>query len=307
MSVATQRQGGSTDQASYNSCANPIQHRPRNYVSYPGSSYILPSDEDEQARLALQHRVLVRALGDRLVVAPITLKPGDHVLDCGTGSGIWLLDLASKVSPDVQLQGIDIEPRLFPTTRPENMQLQVGTATKLPEEWSNKFSLINQRLLIAALKSIEWPVVLKEIHRCLAEGGWVQLLEAKRWGAEGPHSVKHRQLLELLFSSRQLLIDCSVQLPKMLGEAAFQNVHVEEYRLPAGKWAGQEGIDVRDNFINVFRGMKTPILNAGGLGYVNSEEEYDQWMDDMAQEWDETEGTTVDICVCYAQKVPVEA
>ncbi|TFK48526.1 S-adenosyl-L-methionine-dependent methyltransferase [Heliocybe sulcata] len=306
MSVATQKQDHSA-QSSFHARSGPIQHRERNYQQYPGSSYILPSDEEEQARyvyqrsLELQHRVLVRALGDRLVVAPVNLKSSDHVLDCGTGSGIWALNLAKEM-PDVRIQGIDIEPRLFPSDKPDNTQFAVATATSLPKDWENEFSLVNQRLLIAALKSSEWPVVLGEIHRCLAPGGWVQLLEAKRWGADGPHSVRHRQLLEQLFSSRQLLIDCSVQLPKMLGEASYEDVHVEEYKLPAGKWAGQEGIDVRNNFINVFRGMKTPILKAGGLGYVSSEEEYDQWMDDMAKEWDDREGTTVDVCVCYARK-----
>ncbi|KZT21552.1 S-adenosyl-L-methionine-dependent methyltransferase [Neolentinus lepideus HHB14362 ss-1] len=301
MSVATQRQEPATTEG-FNAHSAPIQHRERNYQQYPGSSYILPSDEEEQARLELQHRVLIRALGNRLVLAPTTVKSGDHVLDCGTGSGIWALDLAKEVPSDVHIQGIDIETRLFPTTKPDNAEFAAATATNLPEGWANKFALVNQRLLIAALKSSEWPVVLGEIHRSLAPGGWVQLLEAKRWGAEGPHSVKHRALLELLFSSRQLLIDCSVQLPKMLEETGYKNVRVEEYKLPAGRWAGQEGIDVRDNFISVFRGMKTPILKAGGLGYVNSEEEYDQWMDDMAKEWDDMEGTTVDICVCYAQK-----
>lgn len=285
----------------------PIQHRARTYQAFPGAQYILPCDEEEQARLELQHRVLQRAIGGRLVIPPLTLQPGDHVLDCGTGSGIWLLDLASQESPDIVFRGIDIESRLFPVVKPPNVTFSVGTTTQLPAEWDNQFKLVNQRLLIAALTSSEWPRVLKEVRRTLVSGGWVQLLEAKRWGAEdGQWSAKHRKLLNELFAAKRLVIDCSVQLPHFLKEAGFGNVHVEEYRIPAGSWAGTVGIETRDNFIGVFRGMKTPILNAGGFGYVTTEDEYDQWMTNMAEEWDTMEGTTVDICVCFAQKMSQE-
>ncbi|TFK55516.1 S-adenosyl-L-methionine-dependent methyltransferase [Heliocybe sulcata] len=282
--------------------STPIQHHSRSYQTYPGAQYILPSDEDERARLELQHRVLQRAIGPRLVIPTLSLQPGDQVLDCGTGSGVWLMDLSKQVTSDVSLFGIDIEPRLFPMSTAQ-IVFSVGSATELPAHWSNKFRLVNQRLLIAALSVKEWPRVLQEIHRTLVPGGWVQLLEAKRWGAEnGDLSTKHRQMLEKLFASRNLLIDCSVQLPRLLDDAGFKNIHVEERKLPAGSWAGPEGEETRDNFIGVFRGMKTPVLNAGGLGYVQSEQEYDEWMNGLAREWDAIEGTTVDICICYAQK-----
>ncbi|KZT18373.1 S-adenosyl-L-methionine-dependent methyltransferase [Neolentinus lepideus HHB14362 ss-1] len=296
-------QNASEGSITSDSHSSPIQHRPRNYQKFPGAQYILPSDEEEKARLELQHRVLQRAISSRLIIPPLSLQSGDKVLDCGTGSGIWLTDLSKQVPSDVSLFGIDIEPRLFPTSELANMQFSVGTTTQLPTDWSNTFRLVNQRLLIAALSANEWPTVLSEIKRVLIPGGWVQLLEAKRWGTEkGELSVKHRKLLEELFASRNLLIDCSVQLPHLLKEAGFENVHVEEYKLPAGSWAGKDGEETRDNFINVFRGMKTPILNAGGFGYVDSEEGYEEWMKDMSKEWDVMEDTTVDICVFYAQK-----
>ena len=42
---------------------------------------------EERYRLHLQHRLLKRAFENRLILAPIALKDGDAVLECGTGSG----------------------------------------------------------------------------------------------------------------------------------------------------------------------------------------------------------------------------
>lgn len=72
--------------------------------------------------------------------------------------------------------------------------------------------------------------------------------------------------------------------------------------MPLGKWAGQKGIDARDNFMGVFRGMKTPILKSGGLGFVKSEAELDKLLDDLENEWDGTEGAEISFYIVTAQK-----
>ncbi|KAH9841078.1 uncharacterized protein C8Q71DRAFT_743255 [Rhodofomes roseus] len=50
---------------------------------------------------------------------------------------------------------------------------------------TGRFKLVHQRLLIAALRSWEWTVALREIFRVLQPGGWVQLGEVGPWKA-GP-------------------------------------------------------------------------------------------------------------------------
>ncbi|EPQ59060.1 S-adenosyl-L-methionine-dependent methyltransferase [Gloeophyllum trabeum ATCC 11539] len=285
-----------------------IEHKPRAFHSFPGAQYILPSDDEERSRLELQHRVICRALGNRLFIVPLSIKKGDKILDCGTGSGIWLLDIAKAVPPEVGLQGIDIESRLFPSSKPENVNFSVETALRLPDGWQDAFTFVHQRLLIAGLQAKEWPQVLREIHRVLAPGGWVQLLEAKEeQGADNkPVTMRQRALNKALFSARGLLLDCATHMPDLLWEAGFESVEVRELHLPVGAWAGDEGIETRESFLNVFRGMKTPVLKAGGLGFISSEEEFDSMMDGLAREWDETEGSTINLCVFCAQKPPSE-
>ncbi|KAF9012745.1 hypothetical protein BDQ17DRAFT_1321692 [Cyathus striatus] len=148
----------------------------RIYHSYPGATYALPADEEERLRLTNQHEFLKRTFGGRILLAPVTLKDSDDVLDACTGTGIWLLELAKGVPEGVQLEGFDIEPRLFPAeeSRPENVKFSVHSIFG-----------VHQRLLVMGLRREEWPLALKELHRVTKPGGWVELCEFAKWGG-GP-------------------------------------------------------------------------------------------------------------------------
>lgn len=218
-------------------------------------------------------------------------------------AGVWLLDLAKDFPETVSFLGVDIEPRLFPkaTNFGANMQFVKGSVLALPSEWSSTFALINQRLLIAALKRAEWNVGLRELYRVLAPGGWLQLLEAGSWTA-GPAGRTHKALFSAVADARGLFPECSAHFPGMLSEIGFVNVQVTDRAGPLGKWAGVHGEEGRENLTGVWRGMKTPILHMGGFGLVDSETEFDQLMDDIEAEYDETPGSEVHWVFTCAQK-----
>lgn len=200
---------------------------------------------------------------------------------------IWLLEVSKIVENTVSLQGTDIEARLFPPQPPSNISLSVGSVLDMPSAWTNTFDLVHQRLLIAALRRSEWPIALSQIFRILKPGGWVQLAEVGKMHLQGPKTLQHESLLSKLFAHRDMLRDCASHLPVMLIEAGFSDVRVETRLILLGKRGGKDGEDARDNFMGVYRGMKTPILKAGGLGFFGSEVEFDNFMDEMEDEWDE--------------------
>ncbi|KAH7922198.1 S-adenosyl-L-methionine-dependent methyltransferase [Leucogyrophana mollusca] len=275
----------------------------RYYQSFPGAQYVLPSDPKEGQRfdaLLLQHHVLKRAFQDKLVFAPIVLSPGDSVLDSGTGSAIWLLDIQQELPMEVNLYGIDIESRLFPPHQSaERLQLSIASASDLPAEWTHKFALVNQRLLVAALQVEQWTVVLKELYRVLTPGGWVQLGEiGTQHSKAGPMTERHRQLVKALFAKRNLLWDCAARLPSMLEHAGFTDIHVEEQSIPIGKHSGQAGVDALTNFAGVYRGLKVPLVKAG----ITSSAEYDELVDLMETEWNEVPTSATAFCAFYARK-----
>ncbi|KAJ7499585.1 S-adenosyl-L-methionine-dependent methyltransferase [Mycena latifolia] len=276
----------------YGNSTSPIEHIARDYQAYPGAQYALPTDKVEQDRLTLQHRTLKKLFGNRILLAPVELKENDNVLETGTGPGLWILDLAGSIDPSVSMVGVDIESRLFPKPHPKNLEFRVESVTNLPTDWTDTFSLVHQRLLIVALQIPQWRAALSEIYRVLRPGGWVQLGECAGW-IDGEYPKKpcmetFTAMFLCLTQSRNMDMDCAQNIPKMLEEAGFVDIHCETRMQKLGKWAGELGIANGINHASFLRGIKTPILNAGGYGYVTSEDEYDALLEGVEREWDET-------------------
>ncbi|KAJ7699653.1 S-adenosyl-L-methionine-dependent methyltransferase [Mycena rosella] len=286
--------------------ACPIEHAPRNYQTYPGAQYMLPSDRTEEERLILQHQALKKLFENRILLAPVNLKGDDKVLDIGTGAGLWILDLARSVDPAVSMVGVDIESHLFPTSHPQNLEFRIESVTDLPRKWSDTFSLVHQRLLLLALQKLQWHEAVREIYRVLRPGGWVQLDESTPFIAgeylSQPCMEKLCAMFRSLVNSRKLYVDCAGDLPTMLEAAGFVDIWRESRRVNLGKWAGELGVANRINYAGVFRGIKTPVLNAGGYGHVTSGEEYDALLDGVEREWDENPGTHQEFIVIWARK-----
>ncbi|KAH9934276.1 uncharacterized protein B0H18DRAFT_870049 [Fomitopsis serialis] len=304
------QQDALTLQNTTGTAAAPIQHKERRYQSYPGSNYVLPSDDAERhrrsRRLALQHKLLTQVLESRLILPDVTISPEDHILDSGTGSGTWLLDVMNVVPGTTVLHGLDIEPGLFPqednaVVSRGNVQFHVGSITALPGDWNNKFKLINQRLLIGALRKAEWERALSEMFRVVVPGGWVQFGEIVGYKA-GPDTARFSALAKAVGVAKDLLADCAARLPDMLRQAGFSQVSVEEKQIPMGSRGGQLAVDARNNWIASFRGMKTPILKAGGFGYVSSEADFDAMVDRMEKEMQDSADAEMKYTVVYAQK-----
>ena len=80
----------------------------RRYHRYAEGKYALPNDEKEQDRLDLAHHHALLLMKGNLYFAPISDKP-QRILDCGTGTGIWVLDMADSF-PSAQVTGVDLSP-----------------------------------------------------------------------------------------------------------------------------------------------------------------------------------------------------
>ncbi|KAF7330973.1 S-adenosyl-L-methionine-dependent methyltransferase [Mycena venus] len=288
----------------------PIVHAvSREYEAFPGSRYALPADDEELQRLILQHNVLKGVFENKILLAPVQLDANGAVLEIGTGPGRWILDLADSVDSSIPMVAVDIQSRMFPASAPTNIDFRVESATHLPSEWTNKFSLVHQRLLMAALQIADWPVCLREIHRVLRPGGWVQLGEFTGWPAGKypgkPCMEKLVAMYRAMGDARGLYTDCTQGIGKMLAEAGFVEIQSEARMTLVGKWAGEAGVANRINQIGVLRGMKTPILKAGGFGYVGSEEEFDRLLEGVEKEWDEIPGAQKEFVIFWARKPQV--
>ncbi|KAJ7504855.1 S-adenosyl-L-methionine-dependent methyltransferase [Mycena galericulata] len=284
----------------------PIEHSTRVHHEYPGAQYALPADDAERQRLVIQHNALKKMFENRILIAPVTLAPNDRVLDIGTGPGLWVLDLAHSVHPAVQMLAVDITPRLFPASPPKTVRFQVESATSLPSEWTDTYTLVHQRLLMLALQIPEWLQALREIYRVLRPGGWVQLGESEPWyegeAPDKPCVEKVVSMYRRLIESRNIYIDCARDIPAMLEGVGFVDIHAEQRSVYLGKWAGEDGAFNALNYTGVFRGLKTPILEAGGYGVVTTEFEYDALIEGVKKEYDESVGSKREFFIFWARK-----
>ncbi|KIJ59966.1 hypothetical protein HYDPIDRAFT_99713 [Hydnomerulius pinastri MD-312] len=270
--------------------------------SYPGSLYLLPSDEPERERLLKQHQLYTRLFSGRLIFPPVSLSESAEILDIGTGAGAWLCDARSQLPESVQIYGVDIESRLYPSVTSPNIHLSVGSATSLPSYWSSKFELVHQRLLIAAYTREQWFKAVDEMYRVLAPGGYVQLIETGPEWRSGAKTAKHVLFLDDFLGRKGQMIRCTVYLADILKSAGFVDVSEEEVNMNLGKWAGPDGIEGRDSTIGAWRGMRDAVMKAGGMGYFATGEEFDKAIDGVAEEWDTAEGSHTQIRVVYGRK-----
>ncbi|GKU09277.1 unnamed protein product [Fusarium langsethiae] len=92
----------------------------RTYQSSHTTDYWAPNDDKHVEAFDVAHEWLTMMLDDKLYVPPIGENP-QRILDIGTGTGIWAIDMADKF-PSAEVIGVDISPTQ-PSWTPPNVML----------------------------------------------------------------------------------------------------------------------------------------------------------------------------------------
>ncbi|KZT52840.1 S-adenosyl-L-methionine-dependent methyltransferase [Calocera cornea HHB12733] len=239
------------------------------------SKYTLITDEPEGQRLNRQHAALKKLFDDQLLPDGLELKGGDWVLDSGTGTGVWAIDLASALPPTVQIDCIDLTTRLFPRGNevPANLHFSTGNALALPEEAQSKYTLIHQRFLSGAFGNSDWHTCLGQLWTALRPGGWLKLEEL--YGRITPSLPRSTELMRIsleLETKRGIDFAAVEKLPEWIGQAGFEDVRVDSRKWILGP--GEERAGERAIFLGAWRAIRAGVTAAG----------YDMGMPDQAWE-----------------------
>jgi ubiquinone/menaquinone biosynthesis C-methylase UbiE len=111
-------------------------------------------------------------LGGQNYLAPLE-SPVKRILDVGTGTGIWAVEMAEKF-PEAQVIATDITP-IQPNWVYSNCHFEIDDAEK-DWTWPNDcFDFIHSRNLAQGIR--DWPRYLQQMYRCCEPGGYIELME----------------------------------------------------------------------------------------------------------------------------------
>lgn len=127
----------------------------RRYHRFREGRYNFPNDEPEQDREDMKHACVKMLCQEQLYFAPIDdeLNPPQNILDIGTGTGIWAIEMGDQF-PSANVLGIDLSP-IQPEWVPANVHFLVDDAES---EWVHPpdyFDYIHTRHTVMAIK--DWP------------------------------------------------------------------------------------------------------------------------------------------------------
>ncbi|KAH6871394.1 S-adenosyl-L-methionine-dependent methyltransferase, partial [Thelonectria olida] len=131
-------------------------------------------------RLDEQHLFTTKILGFLIHPnIPIT-SPTLKVADIGTGTGIWLLDVAKSLPSTCQLTGFDITSSAFPPTQtwPPNVSFKIQDMfLPFPASEIGTYDLVAVRFVSSAATRAEWARAIENLKTLLKPGGWLQWID----------------------------------------------------------------------------------------------------------------------------------
>lgn len=143
-------------------------------------NYVLGTGYQGTARLNLQHFFWKDQMGYNLHPSIPTSSSELKIADIGTGTGIWLLEMARTLASSAQLDGFDNNLSQCPPKEwlPDNVNIYDFDAfADLPEHLIGKYDILHIRLFLLIVQNNDPMPLLKTFIQMLKPGGYIQWAE----------------------------------------------------------------------------------------------------------------------------------
>ncbi|KAK1987221.1 methyltransferase domain-containing protein [Colletotrichum cereale] len=215
----------------------PTEHG-RRYHAFRSGSYWGPNDENEMDRLDFNHMLMVKVIGDELYLAPLDKTKTHRILDIGTGTGVWAMQMGEEF-PNAEIIGNDLS-AIQPTWVPPNVKFEIDD---VESRWviPKPYDFIFCRYMAASLGN--WPKLVQRIFRNTNPGGWAEFqdYDLHYKSDDGSLTDKHftRQWVGKFFEACKLVNREANPGPKLEGwvkDAGFVNITHQRFKIPIGDW-----------------------------------------------------------------------
>ncbi|KAK6528557.1 hypothetical protein TWF281_009798 [Arthrobotrys megalospora] len=286
----------------------------RRYHAYHGhsgsGSYWAPNDEAQQNQEEIFHLVYTLRLNGDLFLAPINVDSDAplEILDLGTGSGNWCIDIAHQY-PKAKIIGNDLSP-IQPLYVPPNVQFEVDDFN---DEWvypANHFDFIHGRALYGSVSN--WDRLLRKVSHALKPGGWWESVETvvefqcDDGSLPEDSAVKYWvSIMRIACERAGTSFDVAGRVKDWCEAAGFEEITQRMYKLPIGPWPKDKyekalGSYNLANMLGACDGFSLHLLTKF---YGMSVEDLDALMDKVKAEMkDKKIHSYFRMYVCYARK-----
>jgi SAM-dependent methyltransferase len=253
--------------------------------TYHGSGrHMLPNDESEVKRLALQHELFKLCLDGALIHTKLPASASDpnsdlpklRVLDVGSGSGVWACEMAQRY-PHTQILGIDLSSAMLPKEVPANLTFEIADAAE-PWPWPpGTFDFIHMRSLIGG-GIRDWQALVRTAFHHLRPGGQLEYTEmdTRFYDVDPEHA-------DLPAGETPQIGAACLEYERILQEH-FQTIKIDIHALGrVSDWLsdmGAEGIRERSDFLPLKSWGNDPLTRKKGeiLGeMIDSDTALENW------------------------------
>ncbi|ERF72485.1 hypothetical protein EPUS_07694 [Endocarpon pusillum Z07020] len=253
----------------------------RRYHKYKEGSYLFPNDTMECDRLDLQYQALKMLHDDQIYFAP--LKDPKRILDIGTGTGIWPIEMAA-LFPNARITGTDLSP-IQPSLVPPRVSFEVHDCTET--DWCRPLAsldYIHVAIMLGSLPS--YSKLIKNARRYLKPGeGWLECHEMMpdiccdddtvppSWPFRAWHSYLEESITKMESPKPLRVAD---KLATWMREAGYVDIHERIDRIPLNSWPKHPSLKNigrlwEANWLDGLAAFSYKLFGPEGLGWTQNE------------------------------------